>query len=378
LGQCFCTHTPSLCLVATPSELPNDTCYTVGNEITVNVELGFSVREVGGGNFLISYDPAVLKFLDVVPGAVVDPESPFSIKLFREVDEVNGRISFAVGTELGSAGHRGPTTMASVTFRAMTACSSDELCLLDGNPFGTKLTDVEGQNVSFERCCSNEITINGQAPRFTCPDSVSINAVAGGTTATVRWDPVSVQSQCDPGLAFTCTGRHSAGVNVNHLIAGGGLFPAGTATFECLATDSCGAMGSCSWTVEVRQLNTLEVSIELSPTMAANPALQLLTRCISFELFSNCVQPPAVVEESIEFGLPFNLTGHAETVLVKVPAGNYACITARDPQHTLRSSAPLQKVGGRYVARFEGDPFFDRSEERRVGKECRSRWSPYH
>ena len=26
--------------------------------------------------------------------------------------------------------------------------------------------------------------------------------------------------------------------------------------------------------------------------------------------------------------------------------------------------------------KVEGDP--DRSEERRVGKECRSRWSPYH
>ena len=24
------------------------------------------------------------------------------------------------------------------------------------------------------------------------------------------------------------------------------------------------------------------------------------------------------------------------------------------------------------------DPAFSRSEERRVGKECRSRWSPYH
>ena len=24
------------------------------------------------------------------------------------------------------------------------------------------------------------------------------------------------------------------------------------------------------------------------------------------------------------------------------------------------------------------DIYFDRSEERRVGKECRSRWSPYH
>src|SRR5256885_3887687 len=46
----------------------------------------------------------------------------------------------------------------------------------------------------------------------------------------------------------------------------------------------------------------------------------------------------------------------------------------------------LQSVtGGREVLSF--DPFgsfeqmeqsFDRSEERRVGKECRSRWSPYH
>ena len=27
---------------------------------------------------------------------------------------------------------------------------------------------------------------------------------------------------------------------------------------------------------------------------------------------------------------------------------------------------------------FEVDRIFARSEERRVGKECRSRWSPYH
>ena len=28
--------------------------------------------------------------------------------------------------------------------------------------------------------------------------------------------------------------------------------------------------------------------------------------------------------------------------------------------------------------RYEGDKALTRSEERRVGKECRSRWSPYH
>ena len=30
------------------------------------------------------------------------------------------------------------------------------------------------------------------------------------------------------------------------------------------------------------------------------------------------------------------------------------------------------------IAGIENDEKLDRSEERRVGKECRSRWSPYH
>src|SRR3712207_9068994 len=32
----------------------------------------------------------------------------------------------------------------------------------------------------------------------------------------------------------------------------------------------------------------------------------------------------------------------------------------------------------RRLARLANAPFLKRSEERRVGKECRSRWSPYH
>ena len=35
----------------------------------------------------------------------------------------------------------------------------------------------------------------------------------------------------------------------------------------------------------------------------------------------------------------------------------------------------LQTVGMRVNIEYENSP---RSEERRVGKECRSRWSPYH
>ena len=35
-------------------------------------------------------------------------------------------------------------------------------------------------------------------------------------------------------------------------------------------------------------------------------------------------------------------------------------------------------VVGRAMTVLEADVYENRSEERRVGKECRSRWSPYH
>ena len=45
-------------------------------------------------------------------------------------------------------------------------------------------------------------------------------------------------------------------------------------------------------------------------------------------------------------------------------------------------SGVLSELGDRsFLFRYEDNYFVDdskRSEERRVGKECRSRWSPYH
>ena len=39
----------------------------------------------------------------------------------------------------------------------------------------------------------------------------------------------------------------------------------------------------------------------------------------------------------------------------------------------------VKELFGKSEGAFVNPPFFcDRSEERRVGKECRSRWSPYH
>ena len=39
----------------------------------------------------------------------------------------------------------------------------------------------------------------------------------------------------------------------------------------------------------------------------------------------------------------------------------------------------IKKAKGAYIWDEDGNKYIDyRSEERRVGKECRSRWSPYH
>ena len=49
-------------------------------------------------------------------------------------------------------------------------------------------------------------------------------------------------------------------------------------------------------------------------------------------------------------------------------------VSATRRPSVVRSAAPLQVVSGVEMERLG----YQRSEERRVGKECRSRWSPYH
>ena len=47
-----------------------------------------------------------------------------------------------------------------------------------------------------------------------------------------------------------------------------------------------------------------------------------------------------------------------------------------DPKHTMY--VWVDALSNYISALGYGNEKYDRSEERRVGKECRSRWSPYH
>src|SRR3712207_953640 len=60
---------------------------------------------------------------------------------------------------------------------------------------------------------------------------------------------------------------------------------------------------------------------------------------------------------------------------IKVNGVDVGGLTASQARSKLRA-ALLDPLNRPVTARFEGRRY--RSEERRVGKECRSRWSPYH
>src|SRR2546430_7116799 len=70
--------------------------------------------------------------------------------------------------------------------------------------------------------------------------------------------------------------------------------------------------------------------------------------------------------EAEVLGIEYDPNRSARIALIKYSDGELSFILAPDGL----------RVGARVMAGNEAAP--DRSEERRVGKECRSRWSPYH
>lgn len=352
--HCECGDVPEVCLEVVPGagSLPNPECYSADEDIYVDIHLSSGSHLVAGGQFLVGFDPAVLQAIDVIPGSFADAQSPFSLELFRAINQTDGQLFYAVGVDFDSQGTRGPSILARLRFRALESCTSDELCLLDQNPYHSRVVDNFGRLLEITTCCTGEVRLQGPAPVLTCPGSRSTNALPGKLAAPVSWSAPTASGGCDGQLAVACTAVNSNGADVDYLIDGGGLAPSGISTFECHAVDTCGVQSSCEWAVEVRPSNLVEVDMQLSPLMSAGP----VRRCIEFEFYSNCIEEPFLLERTFEFGQPFNLPGFANNVLLEIPAGSYECVVARDPKHTLRRRINMTMTSDRYIADFTGDP----------------------
>jgi hypothetical protein len=356
-GYCFCADKPTLCLT------PNRTaCYEKDDLVQVNIELGYGLHSIAGGQFAISYDPAVLRFMSLAPGDTVQVgppfvDSPFGVEIYRIVDEIEGTLFYAVGADYSAraAGTHGPAVMATIRFRALAPCSSTDICFLDHDPLNTLLTNDSGSRVYHIPCCAEDISVRGEPVALDARESVTVNADAGTLSADVTWDLVTFTGGCGEQVDLDCTGTHSAGVPINHLASMGGRFPVGKSTLECAATDvTCGDRTTSNWNVTVRERHQVEIDVQLSPTMSPGP----LERCIEFELFTSCFEESVIVTRTLNFGFPFNLPGQTRDVTFTIPAGQYGCVTARDPMHTLRSAAEVEISGTVFAAMFEDDPAF--------------------
>ena len=60
---------------------------------------------------------------------------------------------------------------------------------------------------------------------------------------------------------------------------------------------------------------------------------------------------------------------------VPVEPGSAFCYSSAD---SILASHMVERAVGKRMGEYLYEKVFQRSEERRVGKECRSRWSPYH
>jgi len=106
-------------------------------------------------------------------------------------------------------------------------------------------TDASGN----QSTCQFTVTINNtDPPKITCPPSqIAITANPRDTSVTVTYPTPSVSDNC-AGATVVCTP------------ASGSVFPVGTTTVNCVATDTSGNTASCSFTVTVYDVSLQDQS----------------------------------------------------------------------------------------------------------------------
>ncbi len=319
-------------LIADDGPMAVSGCYTVGESLSVRVELGpqgvpFLVpegQEIIGAQFFLEYDTSTLIVESVQPGAVLGTGSPFAIEIQEVVDDILGTIDYLVAVNFGDPGTRSPATVAVITFQALNECQA-YVRYRPAGPNGEPnvLVTVGGGEVEPVPVDLAPVNIDFSPPTLApCPLDITVAPDPGLLSAVVSWVAPTATDTCDAGLvAVVCDPPD------------GSVFDSGTTQVTCTATDSCGLEDGCTFDVTVEP-QLLTVDVELSATMASGP----FERCITFELW-DCDGPPEAQPLTISETLTF-VNGLGTLADLPIPSGAWECLSARDGLHTLSSTAP--------------------------------------
>ena len=357
------------CRLETPLDLVKDAdCVEEGETVYMTLTMGAGSAAVTGFQALMTYDPCCVEFVSIGPC----PDSIFSTIIDWWVDEEAGLIWYAAiayvegedydpGNPVPST--TGPYDLACMEFIKLGAgtcpdydeCAPNEFCIISDNPYNTLLTNDRGQSVSLaiggDDGCWYDATLDTPLNLYV-PDGAAVNSDCGVAYANVTWDTAPYAEDVCNEWEMVCDLEHDGGIPLDPgLIMHGGMFPQGKTYFVCTATDiECGGEVTGVWTVDVSDQHALDVEVHLGPTMVTG----MYTRCICFYLYDSSETPEPFCTE-MEFGGPWNFADHARKT-IKIDKGNYVCIEARDPLHTLRSTADVECIDNAWTAVFKGDP----------------------
>jgi hypothetical protein len=392
-----CEHTPipncdiPVCLNAESiTRNPPEGCLPADQPVLIRVHIGASAGIVGH-QARVEWDTGELELTGIMPGSFCDATSEFTGFLNPPVMG-DGWVFFAAETGIPTecvddadcAAYQtcdlvnglctpvadasdGDVDTACLYFN-MVGCTATDVCFCEYNnggdadacnPYQQRIVNDGGLQMPWQDCDPPCANIHADTPiSLTCPDDVNVNADCDDVTADVYWDAPVATDECNEAVvgAIECTPlAGSPDCNPDWALNNGGTFPQGSWLFQVCATDTeCLSETCCAWTVTVSSDQTLEVEVQLSPLMADGP----FTRCIEFQLWTACT--PLIVGEpfyqEMVFGGDYYVAGHG-VATIKIPKGQYECIAARDPLHTLRASSGVECDGVVYRAIFKGDPF---------------------
>lgn len=201
--------------------------------VDVTVNLDSNGAPAVGLQFVLLYDPQILKFVSIQPGRQCHAASNFSLEFYRDVDEAAGRIFYATSVNpfIGDAPVSQPATVACVRFIPVGTALTD-ICVMEGvNPENTLIADRFGSAIPIANAGACPSTLG--PPVLSCA-SVEVNKDCVCQPNTN--DCGAFDTPCRSGVCNEETGRCDI-VTINE----GGACDDG---YACTNVDSC-VNGEC-------------------------------------------------------------------------------------------------------------------------------------
>ncbi len=370
----------------------SNACFATDDFVIVDVELGPTSEPACGARLALEWDTNALQFTEIAPWP--DDEHDWTMVVENSVDEIAGTIDLTltlpdgVPCDAANGTVNGGTIVRLAFTPTASSCDTFGVAFRAVGPpsavFGVAgdlaITGCEGGGLPVET--SAPLRLYPTESLWTCPSSSTGPADHSIQTREVFFDPVTLADDCGtlgsvadlctveyfPACALdsdcdlgTCVGQlctiptQPVGVDLLAYLDGGGDFLPGRTRFDCAVTTECGLLDTCSFEIENDGSNRMELDIALSPAMLGIPDGGTITRCIEFELGPCGGGETVTLSTDVVFSMDPDLSAHGLAIL-DVPAGNWLCVSAVDPAHSLSSTCPTISVGGLFRASFTGAP----------------------